>query len=41
MYQRHDILIFLSGLGIVHAFNIVIVKPRVDGNLECVAFVKA
>jgi membrane fusion protein, multidrug efflux system len=38
--QRQDIPIFLSGLGTVHAFNIVTVKARVDGHLDHVAFVE-
>jgi len=32
--------IFLSGIGTVHAFNIVTVKARVDGHLDRVAFVE-
>jgi multidrug efflux system membrane fusion protein len=38
--QRQDIPIFLSGIGAVHAFNIVTVKTRVDGHLDRVAFVE-
>jgi membrane fusion protein, multidrug efflux system len=36
--QRQDVPIFLSGIGTVHAFNIVTVKARVDGHLDQVAF---
>ena len=38
--QRQDVPIFLSGIGTVHAFNIVTVKTRVDGHLDRVAFVE-
>jgi len=38
--QRHEVPIFLSGIGTVHAFNIVTIKTRVDGHLESVAFVE-
>jgi membrane fusion protein, multidrug efflux system len=38
--QRQDVPIFLSGIGTVHAFNIVTVKARVDGHLDRVAFVE-
>jgi multidrug efflux system membrane fusion protein len=36
--QRQNLPIFLSGIGTVHAFNIVTVKARVDGNLDQVSF---
>jgi|SRR5215472_266161 len=36
--QRRDVLIYLTGLGTVQAFNAVTVKPRVDGELLKVAF---
>src|SRR5215475_13164067 len=39
--QRQDVPIFLSGIGTVHAFNIVTVKTRVTGHLVRVAFTKA
>jgi multidrug efflux system membrane fusion protein len=32
--------IFLSGIGTVHAFNIVTIKTRVDGHLDRVAFIE-
>jgi multidrug efflux system membrane fusion protein len=38
--QREDVPIFLSGIGTVHAFNIVTVKARVDGHLDRVGFVE-
>jgi multidrug efflux system membrane fusion protein len=38
--QRQDVPIFLSGIGTVHAFNVVTVKTRVDGHLDRVAFVE-
>jgi membrane fusion protein, multidrug efflux system len=38
--QRQDVPIFLSGIGTVHAFNIVTVKSRVDGHLDRVEFVE-
>jgi multidrug efflux system membrane fusion protein len=38
--QREDMPIFLSGIGTVHAFNIVTVKARVDGHLDSVDFVE-
>jgi multidrug efflux system membrane fusion protein len=38
--QRQDMSIFLSGIGTVHAFNIVTIKTRVDGHLDRVAFVE-
>jgi multidrug efflux system membrane fusion protein len=38
--QRQDVPIFLSGIGTVHAFNIVTVKTRVDGHLDSVEFVE-
>jgi multidrug efflux system membrane fusion protein len=37
---RQDAPIFLSGIGTVHAFNIVTVKTRVDGHLDSVDFVE-
>jgi multidrug efflux system membrane fusion protein len=37
---RQDVPIFLSGIGTVHAFNIVTVKARVDGHLDSVDFVE-
>ena len=40
LVQRRDMPIFLSGIGTVHAFNIVTVKARVDGHLDRVAFVE-
>src|SRR5215467_1685853 len=40
LVQRQDMPIFLSGIGTVHAFNIVTVKARVDGHLDRVAFVE-
>src|SRR5215470_2715766 len=40
LVQRQDVPIFLSGIGTVHAFNIVTVKTRVDGHLESIAFVE-
>jgi membrane fusion protein, multidrug efflux system len=40
LVQRQDMPIFLSGIGTVHAFNIVTVKTRVDGHLDRVAFVE-
>ena len=39
--QRQDVPVFLSGIGTVHAFNVVTVKTRVDGHLDRVAFVEA
>jgi multidrug efflux system membrane fusion protein len=38
--QREDMPIFLSGIGTVHASNIVTVKARVDGHLDTVAFIE-
>ena len=40
LVQRQDMPIFLSGIGTVHAFNIVTVKTRVDGHLDRVAFIE-
>lgn len=40
LVQRQDVPVFLSGIGAVHAFNIVTVKTRVDGHLDRVAFVE-
>src|SRR5215813_7059097 len=40
LVQRQDVPIFLSGIGTVHAFNIVTIKTRVDGHLESIAFVE-
>jgi membrane fusion protein, multidrug efflux system len=40
LVQRQDMPIFLSGIGTVHAFNIVTIKSRVDGHLDRVAFVE-
>src|ERR1700730_17784808 len=40
LVQRQAMPIFLSGIGTVHAFNIVTVKTRVDGHLDRVAFVE-
>src|SRR5215831_2799521 len=40
LVQRQDVPIFLSGIGTVHAFNIVTVKTRVDGHLDRIAFVE-
>lgn len=40
LVQRQDIPIFLSGIGTVHAFNIVTIKTRVDGHLDRVAFIE-
>jgi multidrug efflux system membrane fusion protein len=40
LVQRQDMPIFLSGIGTVHAFNIVTIKTRVDGHLDRVAFVE-
>ena len=39
LVQRQDVPIFLSGIGTVHAFNIVTIKTRVDGHLDRVAFI--
>src|SRR5690348_7110488 len=36
--QRHDVPVYLTGLGTVQAFNTVTVKTRVDGELIKVAF---
>jgi multidrug efflux system membrane fusion protein len=38
--QRQDVPVFLTGIGTVHAFNIVTVKTRVDGHLDRIAFVE-
>ncbi|MDB5408689.1 MAG: efflux transporter periplasmic adaptor subunit [Rhodospirillales bacterium] len=35
---RHDVPVYLSGLGTVQAFNTVTIKTRVDGELQKVAF---
>ena len=40
LVQRQDVPIFLSGIGTVHAFNIVTIKTRVDGHLDRVAFIE-
>jgi multidrug efflux system membrane fusion protein len=40
LVQRQDVPIYLSGIGTVHAFNIVTVKTRVDGHLDSIAFVE-
>ena len=40
LVQRQDVPIYLSGIGTVHAFNIVTVKTRVDGHLDSTAFVE-
>jgi membrane fusion protein, multidrug efflux system len=40
LVQRQDMPMFLSGIGTVHAFNIVTVKTRVDGHPDRVAFVE-
>src|SRR5262252_3683020 len=40
LVQRQDMPIFLTGIGTVHAFNIVTVKTRVDGHLDRIAFVE-
>jgi multidrug efflux system membrane fusion protein len=40
LVQRQSVPIFLTGIGTVHAFNIVTVKTRVDGHLDQVAFVE-
>lgn len=36
--ERRDVPIFLAGLGTVQAFNTVVVKARVDGQIEKVSF---
>jgi multidrug efflux system membrane fusion protein len=36
--EARDVPIYLSGIGTVQAFNTVTVKPRVDGELQQVAF---
>jgi membrane fusion protein, multidrug efflux system len=36
--EARDVPIYLSGIGTVQAFNAVTVKPRVDGELQQVAF---
>jgi multidrug efflux system membrane fusion protein len=36
--QRRDVPIYLAGLGTVQAFNTVMIKTRVDGELIKVAF---
>lgn len=36
--EERDVPIYLNGLGTVQAFNTVLVRPRVDGELQQVAF---
>src|SRR4051812_25888177 len=36
--QRKDVPIWLDGLGTVQAFNMVVVRTRVDGELQKIAF---
>jgi len=40
MVQRQDVPMYLDGIGIVSAFNIVTVKVRVDGHLDRVSFIE-
>jgi multidrug efflux system membrane fusion protein len=40
LVQHQDMPIFLSGIGTVHAFNIVTIKTRVNGHLDRVAFIE-
>jgi multidrug efflux system membrane fusion protein len=36
--QKKDVPIYLDGIGTVQAFNMVTIKPRVDGQIEQIAF---
>src|SRR5712691_11018036 len=36
--QRHDVAIYLTGLGTVQAYNSVLVKSRVDGQIVKINF---
>src|ERR1700741_2605765 len=38
--KRQDVAIYLTGIGAVQAFNTVTIKPRVDGQIEKIAFVE-
>src|SRR6185437_13727107 len=38
--EQKDVPIFLDGLGTVQAFNTVTVRPRIDGQVQKVAFVE-
>jgi multidrug efflux system membrane fusion protein len=36
--QKKDVQIYLDGIGTVQAFNMVTIKPRVDGQIQQIAF---
>jgi membrane fusion protein, multidrug efflux system len=36
--QKKDVQIYLDGIGTVQAFNMVAIKPRVDGQIQQIAF---